>query len=75
MNAILYVLWTGCSWRALPNGYPHWRTVHHHFACWATDGTLGRLHDVLRGRVRAGAGRTVAPSAAVIDSQSVRASD
>jgi transposase len=55
--------------------YPHGRTVHHHFACWAADGTLGRLHDVLRGRVRAAAGRTVAPTAAVIDSQSVRASD
>jgi len=75
VNAILYVLWTGCPWRALPDGYPHWRTVHHHFACWATDGTLGQLHDVLRGRVRAAAGRTVAPTAAVIDSQSVRASD
>jgi transposase len=69
VNAILYVLWTGCPWRALPDGYPHWRTVHHHFACWATHGTLGQLHDVLRGRVRAAAGRTVAPTAAVIDSQ------
>jgi transposase len=75
VNAILYVLWTGCPWRALPDCYPHWRTVHHHFARWAADGTLGRLHDVLRGRVRAAAGRTVAPTAAVIDSQSVRASD
>jgi putative transposase len=71
----LYVLWTGCPWRALPDGYPHWRTVHHHFARWAADGTLARLHAVLRGRVRVAAGRTVAPTAAVIDSQSVRASD
>ena len=75
VNAILYVLWTGCPWRALPDGYPHWRTVHHHFARWAADGTLARLHAVLRGRVRAAAGRTVAPTAAVIDAQSVRASD
>jgi transposase len=75
VNAILYVLWTGCPWRAVPDCYPHWRTVHHHFACWAADGTLGRRHDALRGRVRAAAGRTVAPTAAVIDSQSVRASD
>jgi len=75
VNAILYVLWTGCPWRALPDGYPHWRTVHHHFAHWAADGTLARLHAVLRGRVRAAAGRTVAPTAAVIDAQSVRASD
>jgi transposase len=75
INAILYVLWTGCPWRALPDCYPHWRTVHHHFARWAADGTLGRLHAVLRGRMRAAAGRTAAPTAAVIDSQSVRASD
>jgi transposase len=75
VNAILYVLWTGCPWRALPQGYPHWRTVHHHFACWAADGTLQRLHAVLRGRARVAAGRTAAPTAAVIDSQSVRASD
>jgi transposase len=75
INAILYVLWTGCPWRALPDCYLHWRTVHHHFARWAADGTLARLHDALRGRVRAAAGRTVAPTAAVIDSQSVRARD
>jgi transposase len=71
----LYVLWTGCPWRALPDCYPHWRTVHHHFAHWAADGTLGRLHAVLRGRMRAAAGRTAAPTAAVIDSQSVKAAD
>jgi transposase len=75
VDAILYVLWTGCPWRALPDRYPHWRTVHHHFARWAADGTLARLHAVLRSRVRAAAGRTPAPTAAVIDSQSVRASD
>jgi transposase len=75
VNAILSLLWTGCPWRAVPDCYPHWRIVHHHVACWAADGTLGRLHDGLRGRVRAAAGRTVAPTAAVIDSQSVRASD
>jgi len=79
VDAILYVRWTGCPWRALPgcypHCYPHWRTVHHHFARWAADGTLTRVHAVLRGRVRAAAGRTVAPTAAVIDSQSVRASD
>ena len=64
-----------CPGRALPDCYPHWRTVHHHFARWAADGTLARLHAVLRGRVRAAAGRAVTPTAAVIDSQSVRASD
>jgi transposase len=48
---------------------------HHHFARWAADGTLARLHAVLRGRVRAATGRTVTPTATVIDSPSVRASD
>lgn len=75
VDAISYVLWTGCPWRALPACYPHWRTVHHHFACWAADGTLARLHAVLRDRVRTAAGRSAAPTAAVIDAQSVRASD
>jgi transposase len=53
VDAILYLLGTGCTWRALPDCYPHWRTVHHHFACWAADGTLAGLHAVLRGWVRA----------------------
>jgi transposase len=75
VKAILYVLWTGCPWRALPDCYPHWRTAHHHFAHWAADGTLAQLHAMLRGRVRMATGRKRAPTAAVIDSQSVRASD
>ena len=74
VNAILYVLWTGCPWRALPDCYPHWRTVHHHFTRWTADGTLTRAHALLRGQLRAAAGRTVAPTAAVFVSQSVRAS-
>jgi transposase len=45
VDAILYVLWTGCPWRARPDCYPHWRTVHHHFARWAADGTLAHLHE------------------------------
>lgn len=54
---------------------PHWRTVRHHFACWTADGTLARAHARLRGQLRAAAGRAVAPTAAIIDSQSVRAGD
>jgi transposase len=63
VNAILYVLWTGCPWRALPDCYPHWRTVHHHFARWAADGTLAQLHAVLRvGYARPPAARSRRPS-------------
>ncbi len=75
VEAILYVDRTGCAWRYLPSEYPPWRTVYGCFAAWRADGTLDRLHDALREQVRAAAGRSAQPSAAVIDSQSVRAAD
>jgi putative transposase len=75
VEAILYVIRTGCAWRYLPSEYPPWRTVYGYFARWRADGTLDRVHDALRAQVRAAAGRSSAPSAAVIDSQSVRAAD
>ena len=74
-EAILYVDRTGCAWRYLPVDFPPWRTVYGYFATWRDDGTLARLHDVLRAQVRAAAGRDSEPTAAVIDSQSVRAAD
>ena len=75
VEAILYVDRTGCAWRYLPTEYPPWRTVYGYFTAWRADGSLDRLHDALREQVRAAAGRSPAPSAAVIDSQSVRAAD
>jgi transposase len=75
VEAILYVDRAGCAWRYLPSEYPPWRTVYGYFAAWRDDGTLARLHDALRCRVRIAAGRTSDPTAAVIDSQSVRAAD
>jgi putative transposase len=75
VEAILYVTRAGCAWRYLPHEYPPWRTVYGYFARWRADGTLDAIHDGLRGQVRAAAGRRPAPSAAVIDSQSVRAAD
>lgn len=74
-EAILYVDRTGCAWRYLPADFPPWRTVYGYFAAWRDDGTLARLHDQLRSQVRAAAGRNTDPSAAVIDSQPVRAAD
>ena len=74
-EAILYVDRAGCAWRYLPADFPPWRTVYGYFAAWRDDGTLARLHDGLRARVRAAAGRDREPAAAVIDSQSVRAAD
>jgi len=75
IDAILYVDRAGCAWRYLPSDYPPWRTVYGYFATWRDDGTLARLHDALRAQVRATAGRSPQPTAAIIDSQSVRAAD
>jgi putative transposase len=75
VEAILYLDRTGCAWRYLPADFPPWPTVYGYFAAWRDDGTLARLHDQLRAQVRAAAGRSPAPTAAVIDSQSVRAAD
>ena len=72
VNAVLYVDRNGVTWRALPHDFPPWRTAYHYFRAWRLDGTWERLHDALRDRVRARAGRAASPSAAVIDSQSVK---
>jgi transposase len=75
VNAIRYLVRSGCSWRQLPADFPPWQTVYHHFNRWKADGTTGRLHDGLRAQVRSAAGRDPQPTAAVIDSQSVRGAD
>ncbi len=75
VEAILYVDRAGCAWRYLPADFPPWRTVYGYFAAWRDDGALARLHDGLRAEVRAAAGRSPEPTAAIIDSQSVRAAD
>ena len=75
IEAILYLDRTGCAWRSLPADFPPWQTVYGYFAAWRDDGTLTRLHDALRAQVRTAAGRDAEPTAAVIDSQSVRAAD
>jgi transposase len=75
IDAIRYLVRTGCAWRLLPRDFPPPGTVYWWFAKWAADGTLERVHDVLREQVRVAAGRRPAPSAAIIDSQSVRAAD
>jgi transposase len=75
IEAILYLDRAGCAWRYLPADFPPWQTVYGYFAAWRDDGTLTRLHDTLRGQVRTAAGRNAEPTAAIIDSQSVRAAD
>jgi len=75
VNAVLYVLRTGCAWRLLPREFPPWETVYWHFKRWRDDGTLERLHAVLRDEVRRREGRDPEPSAGVIDAQSTKGAD
>jgi len=63
VNAILYVVRTGCSWRQLPQDFAPWATVYWHFARWRDDGSLDRLHDALRDGVRRAEGRQQQPTA------------
>src|SRR5215212_11214507 len=75
VNGVLYVLHEGCRWRSLPHDFPAWETVYWYFARWTDDGTLVRIQDTLRRRVREAAGRDPEPSAIAIDSQSVKATE
>jgi putative transposase len=72
LNAIFYVLRSGCAWRLLPREWPAWQTVYHWFRTWRRDGTWVRIHTVLRERLRVHLGRDPQPSAGIIDSQSVK---
>lgn len=72
VNAILYKVKTGCQWDALPHDLPNHHTVYYYFAWWSLDGTLDALLTALRESVRVQEGREPTPSAAIIDSQSVK---
>ena len=74
LNAIFYVLSTGCQWKALPKDLPPKSTAHFYFMLWDWDGTLERIHDTLYVAAREVAGREASPTAAIIDSQSAKAS-
>lgn len=74
-NAILYQLRNGCSWRALPHDFPPPGTVYDYFLKWQRDGSIDRAHDALRRLVRQAAGRDPEPSAASLDSQSVKTTE
>ncbi len=69
LNAIFYVLWTGCQWKALPRDLPPRSTVWDYLDRWEWDGTLARIHHALYVEVREKAGRQASPSMAIIDSQ------
>jgi putative transposase len=75
VNAIFYMLRTGCAWRLLPHDFPPPGTVYDYFRAWTKNGTLWRVHDTLRRLVRVAAGRNEEPSAACIDSQSAKTNE
>lgn len=72
LNAIFYVLRSGCSWRLVPHDFPPWRSVYHCFRRFRLDGTWERMHAALRQRVRVRLERNPQPSAGIVDSQSVK---
>ena len=75
INAILYVLRSGCTWRMVPHDLPPWSTAWGYFRRWRKNGTWERIHDALRPKVREMEGREPSPSAAIIDSQSVKTTE
>src|ERR1700682_4622041 len=74
-NALLYFVRAGCAWRLLPRDFGPWKTVYHYFWLWSKRGYWQVIHDVLRGAVRTDAGKRSQPTAAILDSQTVRSAD
>ena len=74
LNAIYYFLKAGCQWEMLPHDFPPKGTVYHYYNTWRKDGTWAELNAVLRGDLREEMGREREPSAAMVDSQSVKTS-
>src|SRR5258706_12706822 len=75
VNAILYVLRTGCQWAYLPKEYPNYNSVYYHFHKWSWDETWERVNTALREAVRKAVGREAQPSLMIIDSQSVKTTE
>ena len=75
LNGLLYVLSTGCQWRAVPKDLPPKSTLFSYFDLWNWDGTLGRIHQELYVKCREAMGREASPTAVVIDSQSVKGAE
>lgn len=75
LNAIFYVLRTGCQWRHLPHDFPPWGTVYLQFWRWRRKGLFQQIHDYVRQGLRQLLGRDIEPSAAIVDSQSVKTTE
>jgi transposase len=75
VNGLMYILSTGCQWSAIPKDLPPKSTVYDYFDLWSWDGTLNRVHEVLYVECRERASREASPTAAIIDSQSVKSAE
>lgn len=75
LNAVFYVLKSGCDWRMMPHDFPKWQTVYDYFNNWKEDGTWEKIHNKLRDKVRLKAGKHKQPTAGIIDSQSVKTAE
>lgn len=72
VNGVLYLVFTGCQWRFVPDTYGKWQTVYYYFARWQRSGLWFRIHETLRARLRHKKGRHKHPTAGALDSQSVK---
>ena len=75
INALRYLLRAGCAWRLLPYDFPHWRAVYEYFRVWKKNGTWLEIHDYLHEQLREKMPREKQPSAAIVDSQSVKTTE
>ncbi|HET8669310.1 MAG TPA: IS5 family transposase, partial [Candidatus Saccharimonadales bacterium] len=75
VNAIFYRTRTGCQWRMLPKEFPDWRHIWYYYKKWTSDGTWERLNELLRRLVRRAVGKQPDPSLAILDSQTVKATE
>lgn len=75
INAVIYVVKSGCDWRMVPHDFPQWDLVYHYFRVWKNAGTWKNIHDSLRGKVRKKMGKKEQPTAGIIDSQSVKTTE
>ncbi len=75
LNAIFYILCSGCTWRMMPHEFPAWKTVYHYFRFWRLTGVWQQMNQTLREKIRRQVGKESTPSAAIVDSQSVKTTE